>query len=131
MTTRRRTALALAASTLAIIGATLPATTAHASGDRATIRTGSCSGNANWKIKARPDDGRFEVEAEVDSNRSGQTWAWNLRRNGHLVANGSARTAGRSGSFSIERRAANSSGEDAFVFRASHNGQTCVARVTV
>ena len=131
MNARRTAALAVAASTLAVVGAAAPATVAHASGGDATIRTGSCSGAANWKIKAKPDDGRMEVEGEIDSNRSGQTWQWNLRRNGHLVTSGSARTAGRSGSFSVERRAGDSSGRDTFVFRASHHGQTCVARVTV
>ncbi len=114
MTTRRTTALALAAGSLAVLGATVPATTAHASDGDATIRTGSCSGRADWKIKAKPDDGRLEVEAEVDSNRAGQTWRWKLRRNGHLVADGSSRTAGRSGSFSIERRAGNAAGSDTF-----------------
>jgi hypothetical protein len=132
MNARRTAALAVAASTLAVVGATVPTSVVHASGDdRATVRTGSCSGSASWKIKAKPDDGRLEVEAEIDSNRSGQSWTWNLKRNGNLAARGTTRTAGRSGSFSIERHTANARGRDTFVFRAQHNGQTCVARVTV
>ena len=43
-------------------------------GADATIRTGSCSGSADWKLKAKHDSGVIETEFEVDSNRTGQTW---------------------------------------------------------
>ena len=98
-------------------------------GDDDVRRSGSCSGRTDWKIKAKPDDGRIEVEAEIDSNRSGQTWRWTLRHEGRVADTGRSVTRGPSGSFSVERRTGNSAGGDAFTFRAVHRGETCVARV--
>jgi hypothetical protein len=97
--------------------------------DRRVERAGSCTGGARWKIKAKEDDGRIEVEAEIDSNRSGQRWTWTLGHDGSRAARGASRTTGRSGSFSVERKVVDRPGTDAFVFRASHAGQRCVARV--
>src|SRR6478609_5548220 len=118
----------IAATTLAVLGAT----PAHAGDDdREVIRHGSCSGSTDWKIKAKADDGRIEVETEIDSNRTGQTWHWVLRHDGNLVDRGRSMTAGRSGSFEVERKARNSAGADAFTFRAVNraSGEVCVARV--
>jgi hypothetical protein len=126
---RMRT-LALATAAL-LTASTLAAAPAHA-GDDDRERTGSCSGAARWKIKAGPDDGRMEVEAEIDSNRTGQTWRWTLRHDGDVVASGRSVTRGRSGSFEVERRTADARGADTYTFRAVHraSGQVCVARVT-
>ena len=105
---------------------------AHASDDD-VIRRGSCSGSTDWKIKAGPDDGRMEVEAEVDSNRVGQTWRWVLRHEGEVVARGRSTTTAPSGSFEVERRTNNAAGTDSFRFRATRAGgsEVCVARVRV
>ena len=128
-TSARIAAVVLVAATLPAVGAGA----AHADDDDATIRTGSCSGTADWKIKGKSDDGRLEVEAEIDSNRTGQKWAWKLKRNGKLVDRGTATTGARSGSFEIERKTGNRAGTDAFKFRAvnKRSGQVCVARVRV
>lgn len=119
------TAALLTASTLAL------AAPAHA-GDNDRERTGSCSGSTNWKIKAGPDDGRMEVEAEIDSNRTGQTWRWTLRHNGQVADRGTSTTRGPSGSFDVERRTANAAGADSYKFRAVNraSGEVCVARVS-
>ena len=105
---------------------------ASASDDDRVIRTGSCSGSTDWKIKAKEDDGRIEVEAEIDSNRVGQTWRWRLRHDGSVSARGTARTKRPSGSFSIERKTVDAAGKDTFVFRARNprSGERCVARVS-
>lgn len=122
------TAVLLIATAVPVLGADA----AHAS-DRDVIRHGSCSGSTDWKIKAKPDDGRLEVEAEIDSNRAGQTWAWTLRHDGKVAAQGRSRTAGRSGSFEVERKTRNTAGADAFKFRAVNraSGEVCVARVSL
>ncbi|KRF28726.1 hypothetical protein ASG94_21060 [Nocardioides sp. Soil805] len=122
-----------AAALLATAGPALTAPGAFASGgsDDETIRTGSCSAGASWKIKAKPDDGRLEVEAEIDSNRVGQTWTWVLKHNGSVSARGASRTAGRSGSFDVERRTVDAAGTDSFRFRATHDGAVCVARLSL
>ena len=78
--------------TAALVAGTAPA--ALAGGDD-TVRRGSCSGSTDWKIKVGPEDGRLEVEAEVDSNRSGQTWRWRLLHDGSLSASGTRTTGGR------------------------------------
>ena len=119
--------VSLAAASVLTASLALTSTPALASGgdDDRVIRTGSCSGSADWKLKVKTDDGRLEVEGEVDSNRSGQTWAWKFKDNGKVVAKGSRTTGGRSGSFEVERKIANKRGTDKVVFKASYNGQTC------
>lgn len=93
--------------------------------DDRVITTGSCSAGARWKLKVKTDDGRLEVEGEVDSNRAGQAWAWTLRHNGSVSARGTSTTTARSGSFEVERKIVNLAGTDNVVFRATYAGQTC------
>jgi len=112
------------------VGLVSPASAAHGGGD--DVRTsGRCTSGAHWKLKAKPDDGRLEVEGEIDSNRSGQRWHWTLKHNGSISATGSKKTTGRSGSFEVERRMANLAGRDHFVFRATHHGQVCRGTITI
>lgn len=120
----------LAAAALVAAGIPALSASAAAADDDETIREGSCSSGATWKIKAKPDDGRLEVEAEIDSNRVGQTWTWVLRHNGSVSARGASRTTGRSGSFDVERRTVDAAGTDTFRFRATHDDNVCVARLT-
>lgn len=122
---RKTAAAAMAVAAVLAVGTVTPAV----AGDAEKIRRGDCSGAANWKLKVSPDDGRLEVEAEVDSNVNGQTWRWVIRHNGSRSARGKKTTKGPSGSFSIERRMTNLSGTDRFVFRAKHAGQVCRGRI--
>jgi hypothetical protein len=126
-----RTAVAIAATSFAVVlaGAATPANAAD--GD---VRTqGACSASGTWKLKAKPDDGRLEVEGEVDVNRNGQTWNWKILRNGNVVANGSATTHAPSGSFSVERRIGNPAGSDRIGWRATNpaTGNTCQGSLTI
>jgi hypothetical protein len=89
------------------------------------VKTGTCSDGAHWKLKVKSDNSRLQVEGEVDSNRSGQTWKWKIKDNGSVAARGTATTRGRSGSFSVERRIPDQAGTDKVVFRARHSGQVC------
>lgn len=115
-------------STLAVLllaltaGPALLAAPAVANDDD-VIRRGGCSGGTEWKVKASPEGGRIEVEAEIDSNRNGQTWRWRLRHDGSLSARGTATTSGPSGSFEVRRLVVNGVGTDHLVFRA-RNPQT-------
>ena len=128
MPTSRRIAAAVAVPALAI-SALAPLPAFASGGDDAHRNAGSCSGSTDWKIKAKADDGRIEVEAEIDSNQVGQTWAWKLKDNGVVVSKGSSTTQGASGSFSVERKPANAAGTDHFVFRAVYAGEVCRATV--
>jgi hypothetical protein len=96
------------------------------------VRTaGTCQGGAHWKMKAKADDGGIEVEAEVDSNRSGQTWRWTLAHNGAAAGSGTRKTAGASGSFEVRRVTSNRAGVDTYVFQARRPGTSQICRGTV
>jgi hypothetical protein len=96
-------------------------------------RRGSCSGWATWKLKVKPDDGRLEVEGEVDANHRGQTWKWQIRHDGDVSFRGRKTTSGSSGSFEVERRVVNSPGRDGIGWRAVNvrSGQRCHGSVAI
>ena len=131
--------LALATlTTTALFALGSPALASHGSDDDGgggggdddrVIKTGSCSDGSEWKLKVKTDDGRLEVEGEVDTNQSGQTWAWRIKDNGSVAAKGSATTGGRSGSFSVERKIADQAGTDTVTFRAKHSGAVCTGTI--
>jgi len=118
---KKQTIVSAVATTLAV-PLTLPLALAApaAASDDEVIRRGSCSGNGDWKLKAKHDDGRIEVEGEVDTNKVGQTWNWVIRHNGSVSARGQATTQAPSGSFTVRRRVVNLSGLDKIVFRATN-----------
>ena len=127
-----RTRTALAALALTALAAPLASVApASASGGDAVRTHGACQGPAVWKLKAKSDNGRIELEGEVDSNKTGQVWAWTMKHNGSVSARGKNTTRGASGSFSVERLMANLAGTDHFVFRAVHRGTGDVCRGTI
>jgi hypothetical protein len=96
------------------------------------IKTGSCATGGTSKLKLKSDDGRIEVEFEVDRNRAGEPWRVSLSRAGKVTHRASVRTAGRSGSFSFERRISDRSGADRVTARATGpDGATCTATATL
>ncbi|MGA8246484.1 MAG: hypothetical protein WB797_06225 [Nocardioides sp.] len=117
----RITLAALTLSVCAPLALAAPAQASHGGG-KGVRDSGRCSGSAHWKLKAKPDNGRIEVEAEVDSNHSGQVWKWRIKHNGSTSAHGAATTHGASGSFTVSRRMANLAGTDRFSFRAERRG---------
>lgn len=123
-------AVMLAASLLAI-APVARADGGGGSGD--VIRRGNCSGQTDWKMKAKPDDGRLELEFEVDSNVNGQTWNVRIQQNGSPIFIGSRVTHAPSGSFDLTRRPNDSAGIDRFVARATNpsTGETCMGRVSI
>ena len=109
---------------------TMTATPALAK-DGDVIRRGSCSGTADWKLKASPEDGHIEVEAEVDSNHNGQVWRWRIVHNGSISARGRSTTHAPSGSFEVRRVLVNLQGTDRIRFVAKHRASGQVCRGTV
>lgn len=81
-------------------------------GGDAVRNSGSCVGGGVFELKAKHDDGRIEVEYEVDTNRAGQAWHYRITDNGVLVASGTATTVAPSGSFTVHRLVANRAGTD-------------------
>lgn len=136
MFTHPRTAARTAALTLSAAALGLSAMTASPAiagdDDNRIERNGSCRAGTDWKIKAKADDGRIEVEAEVDSNKVGQSWSWKFKDNGAVFATGTSTTTAPSGSFEVERKTANKAGTDNFVFRAVNpkSGEVCRATVS-
>ena len=122
----------IAATALAATSAlVLTAPTAEAKGLEVR-RTGDCSARTDWKLKAKTDDGRIEIEFEVDSNRNGQRWFVRLRDNGGYVWSGYRTTLAPSGSFSVEKRTFNRAGADLITAYARNlrTGETCRAALT-
>jgi hypothetical protein len=111
------------------LAAALPAS---AKSGRPGVRaSGACSGPSHWKLSAKTDNGRIEVEAEVDTPANGRTWNWQLADQGTKVASGQAVTHAPSGSFTVQRRLANRAGTDVITFkaRALRSGETCQGTV--
>lgn len=127
-TSRWGTVAVLAVAIAASMGAVSPAS---ASGGDAVEARGACSGSATWKLKAKHDDARIQIEYEVDANRVGQVWSVLITDNGSTVFSGTATTVAPSGSFEIRRFTANRAGTDTIRARASHAGQTCAGSVTL
>ena len=66
-------------------------------------RLGQCTKSAFSKIKLSPENGRIEVEFEVDASRVGQAWRVVIRRNGKVDVRTRATTRRPSGSFTVRR----------------------------
>jgi len=100
--------------------------------DGDVIRRGACSGASDWKLKLSPQDGRIEVEFEVDSNKVGQTWQVRLTKNGNQIFSGSRTTQAPSGSFSVRKVTPNGVGNETIRGRAVNGatGETCVGSAT-
>jgi hypothetical protein len=89
---------------------------------------GQCTGTSTAKLKLSEENGRIEVEFEVDQNRNRVPWRVELRRNGRLVAAGVAVTRAPSGSFEFRRVIANGPGADVIRATATRaSGELCTA----
>ena len=119
--------IAGAAVATAVLSLAAPPALARNNDDRE--RRGSCSGSTDWKVKVGPENGRLEVEGEIDSSRRGQTWRWRLYHNGSLSAYG-LRTSSSS-SYKIRRISVDLRGTDRFTLRArnTRNNELCVGTV--
>ena len=115
----------LALSLVAAGMLSFPAMAAAKDGD--VIRTGNCSGATDWKLKLSPENGRIEVEFEVDQNVNGKTWNVKLKRNGNVFWRGQRTTRAPSGSFEVRRLTNNGPGTDSFIARAVNpqTGEVC------
>ena len=112
------------------IGLTAPllvtATPAFASGGGGGVSSsGACTNGGHFELKAKHDDGKIEMEYQVDSNRAGQEWAVRITDNGAVVVSRHATTAGRSGSFTIRKVIADRPGPDKIHARATFGNHTC------
>ena len=125
MSTIRITTLAAMLAVAAVAVAVVPLAWANDGGD---VRVaGTCTQVSTAKLKLSPEDGRIEVEFEVDQNRNGVPWRVTLRRNGVLVAATRATTHAPSGSFSIRRVVAGTRAARVTAVATRAAGERCTA----
>jgi hypothetical protein len=92
---------------------------------------GTCTKASTSKLKLSEEDGRIEVEFEVDQNRNGVRWTVVLRHNGSRIVRLARITRPPSGSFEARVLAANRAGSDLISARGtSPSGEVCAARAT-
>jgi hypothetical protein len=115
--------VALVGALVATVAGAVPA--AAKEGD--VIAGGACSGRSDWKLKLSPEDGRIEVEYEVDSNVVGQVWRVRIVHDGHVVFLGRRITREPSGSFTVRLLTRDTPGPDLFRTRALNvaTGEIC------
>jgi hypothetical protein len=93
---------------------------------------GTCTGATTSKLKLSRENGRIEVEFEVDQNRTGVRWTVAVFQNGARIARLTRVTKGPSGSFEARVLARNTVGKDAFRARATRpSGEVCTARASI
>jgi hypothetical protein len=121
--------ITIAAAALAIAAAAL-ASPVSAKDGRDVRVPGVCTQSSSAKLKLSPEDGRIEVEFEVDQNRNGVPWRVTIRRNGVLVASTIARTRAPSGSFSVRRVIGDTPATDRITAVAGRSGERCTAQAS-
>ena len=110
----------------------LPAAADAKGGARAKVTSSkSCVGGGVAKLKASSDNGRIEIEFEVDVNRNNQRWNVVIKRNGAKVYSATKRTAAPSGSFSSHKFISNAAGRDRISAHATGpNGRSCTVSLS-
>jgi hypothetical protein len=92
---------------------------------------GTCTKASTSKLKLSAENGRIEVEFEVDQNRNGVRWVLGVSQNGRRVLAGTRVTKAPSGSFEARLLASNTAVADRFVATAkSPSGEVCTARAS-
>ena len=118
---KKRLILAIAAAALVVV----PATWAK---DGDVLVRGTCTNSTTSKLKLSEEDGRIEVEFEVDQNRNGVRWSVLLRRPTTVLVRTTRVTRAPSGSFELRRVVADLAGRDRITARAtSPSGEVCRA----
>jgi hypothetical protein len=101
---------------------------------RKRAKIGACTIRSTSKLKANaPRNGRIQVEFEVESHVSGQTWTVVLKDNGATFFSGSKTTQAPGGSFEAKASAKDQAGVDSIAASATNpaTGETCTASVSV
>lgn len=114
-----------------VVAGLLCAPPAASAKDRDDIRVnGSCSRTSTSELKLGAEEGRIEVEFEVDQNRVGVRWSVVIRHNGRIVQRSTRVTRRPSGSFTVRVVTRNSAGADRFSATATRVGESCRAAGT-
>ena len=130
MISKTSKAIGTACTVAAALAVTIAPTASAKGGDGIRV-PGTCSGATSSELKVKHDDGRIEVEFEVDQNRNGVRWNVQLRRAATVAFEGARRTVAPSGSFSLERKVAGSAAPVTIRARATRAGETCTASARI
>jgi hypothetical protein len=116
---------------VAVVATALVAVPAVSAKDGDVLVRGTCTGPTTSKLKLSEEDGRIEVEFEVDQNRNGVRWSVVLRRPTTVLVRTTRVTRGPSGSFELRRVVGNRAGADRIIARATRaSGEVCRAAAT-
>jgi hypothetical protein len=129
--TRARLIGTTAALAAICCGSVIAAAPANAKGGIAVRASGACTSHGSWHLKAKHDDGRIEVEFEVDVNRVRQTWHVRITDNRHVLVDRNMTTAAPSGSFTARARPVNRAGADVIRAHATRGTVVCGGSVRV
>lgn len=97
-----------------------------------SLTPGKCTGPSTVTMQLQHSDpGKLEAGFEVNHAKSGGVWRVRLTHNGAVYFSGK-RSAGRDGSFSVDRVVTNLAGTDRFSGRATNisTGQVCTVTAT-
>ena len=120
--------VALVAALAAVALAVVPAALAKGGKDGDVRVRGVCSGASTSKLKLSNEDGRIEVEFEVDQNRVGRMWSVVLRHDGVVARRLVRVTRAPRGAFEARAVLGNRAGTDRIAATAtSRTGETCRA----
>ncbi|MBA2642606.1 MAG: hypothetical protein H0U82_06755 [Actinobacteria bacterium] len=106
------------------------ATSVASAKDGDVLAVGSCTKSTTSKIKLSPENGRIEVEFEVDQNRNGVRWSVAIRHRGQVVRRLVRVTRAPSGSFEARVVLPNGPGAHRIAATATRRGETCTAAAT-
>lgn len=122
----------IALAVLALVAALSVAATASAKGGGQSV-AGTCTAASTSELKVKSDDGRLEVEFEVDSNVVGQSWRVVLKDNGSTFLKKTLKTKAPSGSFEARARPIDRAGTDTVAATATNaaTGESCTATLAV
>lgn len=124
--------VSLGAAGALVAGPIWSASAAGATSSR-SLTPGTCTGQAAVTMQLQHSDpGKLEAGFEVNRAKPGSVWRVRLTHNGTAYVSGK-RTAGRDGSFSVDRVLPDLAGTDQFHGRATNisSGQVCTVTASI
>ncbi|WP_139977919.1 hypothetical protein [Nocardioides litoris] len=122
----RTTAATLAAT--ALVATPLAVLTAAPA--QAAEKSGRCDG-ATFKLEVEKDDGRYEIDTDIDDARPGSQWRIVLKQDGRTLANVVRRADSDGDVDGVDRERRDTRGTDRFVLRVNKVGTSggCALRI--
>ena len=112
---RARRSIVGVVATLGVLATAAPI----AAKDGDVLVRGTCTKASTSKLKLSEEDGRIEVEFDVDQNRNGVRWSVTLRHPATVLVRTTRVTRAPSGSFEVRRVVADRVGPDRITGRAT------------